>query len=57
MSNARTRPRQPGDIRCPECDAVVEDRDELADHLTEVHDAFDWLMKGRPVGFKEAGGQ
>ena len=57
MSDARARPRRSGDVRCPECDALVEDRDELADHLTEVHDAFDWLMNGRPVGFKEAGSQ
>jgi hypothetical protein len=43
--------------RCPlSCDAVVEDHDELADHL-EAHDAVDWLMQSRPVGFKEMGSQ
>jgi uncharacterized C2H2 Zn-finger protein len=52
-----TRARRSGDVRCPECDAVCDGQDELADHLTEDHDAFSWLQQGRPVGFKEAGGQ
>lgn len=40
MTASDTRPRRSVDIR-PECDAVIEDRDGLADHRTEIHNGVD----------------
>ncbi|WP_265338384.1 hypothetical protein [Haladaptatus pallidirubidus] len=35
--------------RCPECGDRVPSKDHLADHLSDEHDAFDWIMSGRPI--------
>ena len=57
MSRSAHSRRSDG-VRCPECDAAVDDQDELADHLTEDHDLFSWVQDGRPVdSVKEGEGQ
>lgn len=34
---------------CPECGQSCRDMDCLVDHLSDTHDAFDWIRRGRPI--------
>lgn len=36
--------------RCPECGDRFPSKHHLVDHLTDDHQAFDWLVDGRPMG-------
>lgn len=44
--------------RCPECGNAYPGMDHLVDHLTDDHDAYSWVTRGRPVDFGgEAAGE
>jgi hypothetical protein len=34
---------------CPECGQPCQDMDRLVDHLSDAHDAFHWVVSGRPL--------
>lgn len=34
---------------CRECGEPFPSMDELVDHLSDEHDAFDWMVRGRPM--------
>lgn len=36
--------------RCRECGEICKSMDHLIDHLSDAHDAFDWVVQGRPLG-------
>lgn len=44
-----TRNSSSDEPRCQECSERFDTMDELVDHLTDEHDAFDWIVDGRPM--------
>jgi len=38
-----------GRASCPECGQSCRDMDRLVDHLADAHDAFAWVVQGRPL--------
>jgi hypothetical protein len=47
--STKTQPSTPDEPYCGECNLSFDSMDELVDHLSDEHDAFDWLVAGRPI--------
>lgn len=48
--STKPQPSTPRDEpECRECGDSFGNMDELVDHLSDEHDAFDWVVSGRPI--------
>jgi hypothetical protein len=36
-------------VSCPLCGQSCRSEDHRVDHLTDAHDAFSWVVRGRPL--------